>query len=439
MNLDRGFYRECFDHARRVPLVSREGRLVALRGTLLVVRGIRGRIGDLYEVESDGAHVAAELVAFENADRLLAPLGALNGVGPGARIRPLRAIATRPKAAAAMGRVIDALGRPLDGGPPLELRSGDHSVYTDVLTRQRIDTPLDIGVRSINAFATLGRGMRVGLFAGSGVGKSTLLGQMARAAKADAVVVGLIGERSREVRDFIEDALGEARARSIVVVATSDEPAGLRRRAAYLATEIAADLRREGRHVLLLMDSLTRFCTAQRELGLSAGEPPATRGYPPSVWAELPRLVERAGTSASRGTVTGIFTVLVEGDDMDEPVADAARAALDGHIVLSRELAEQGQYPPVDVLGSVSRVMDDVVAAPQREHARAARGLIAALREARDLISIGAYVSGSNAEVDRARALEPSLQMFMRQAKDDASDLDESFARLQALLAGGVS
>ncbi|NNL84152.1 MAG: FliI/YscN family ATPase [Myxococcales bacterium] len=448
MHADRAFFDACRDASRGLPFASAQGRLVALRGTLLAARGLSGRVGDLYEVRGSDQSLHAELVGFDDELRLLAPLGEVEGIAPGARIRRVSDGTARPQPGAALGRVIDALSRPLDGGPPLQLlrRSertngdavsrSDGILRADVLRRGRIDTPFDVGIRSINGFATLGRGMRVGLFAGSGVGKSTLLGQIARAGEADAIVVALIGERGREVREFVEESLGDALSRSVVVVATSDEPAGLRRRAAYLATEIAADLRQQGQHVLLLMDSLTRFCTAQRELGLSAGEPPATRGYPPSVWAELPRLVERAGTSFGRGTVTGIFTVLVEGDDLDEPVADAARAVLDGHVVLSRELAEQGHYPPVDVLASVSRVMDEVISADHAASARGARTLLAALRSARDLISIGAYAAGADPDVDRARLLEGSLRDFLHQGRDERSSIDESFARLAEILAG---
>jgi flagellum-specific ATP synthase len=287
---------------------------------------------------------------------------------------------------------------------------------------------------------TVGRGARIGLFAGSGVGKSTLLGQIARATGADAIVVGLVGERGREVREFVERDLGEGLERAAVVVETSDKPPLLRKRAALLATTIAEQLRDEGRHVLLLMDSLTRYCTALREIGLGAGEPPATRGFPPSVWAELPKLVERAGTSARGGSITGIYTVLVEGDDMSEPVADAARALLDGHVVLSRELAERGHFPAIDPLASVSRVMPDVIPAETMAAAEHARSLLASYRNAEDLIAIGAYVEGSNAEIDEARRLRPPLLDFLRQGRDESANLEESWQELrQALQTPGAS
>ncbi len=332
--------------------------------------------------------------------------------------------------------MLDGLGRPLDGGPPLEGAEPVplHRRAEPCLARERVLFPLDVGVRAINGLTTVGRGARLGIFAGSGVGKSTLLGMIARYTASDVAVIALIGERGREVREFIERELGDALSRSVVVVATSDTAPLLRVRAAHLATAIAEHFRDTGRHVLLLMDSVTRFCMALREIGLAAGEPPATRGYPPSVWSALPALLERAGTGASGGSVTGIYTVLVEGDDPNEPVADATRAILDGHIALTRELAERGHYPPIDVLASVSRVMDDVVPREHTALARQARELLATYRRVEDLISIGAYAEGSDPAVDRARALRGALEGFLRQGRDEPSDLEASRSGLARVL-----
>jgi len=300
------------------------------------------------------------------------------------------------------------------------------------MDRARVETPLDVGLRAINALYPVGRGARMGVFAGSGVGKSTLLGQIARYSQAEVIVVGLVGERRREVREFVERELGDALGRSVVVVATSDEPAVLRRRAGELAADLAAAHAAEGRDVLLLMDSLTRFCAAQREIGLAAGEPPTTRGYPPSVWSVLPQLIERAGTTAGRGSVTGIYTVLVEGDDMEEPVADATRSLLDGHLVLSRAIAESGVFPPIDPVASLSRVMSDVVTAEHEALARAVRAAFARLADAEDLVRIGAYVAGSDPRLDAAMRMEPDLRSLMAQGRGERADWKESLCALRA-------
>ncbi len=352
----------------------------------------------------------------------------LDGIGEGAAIRRLDAQHETPPPAACIGRVLDALGRPIDGGPPLPPEAGvplQRRASSPVL-RRRVTQPLDLGVRSINALLTVGRGTRIGLMAGSGVGKSTLLGQVARFTEAEVVVLALIGERGREVREFIERELGDALARSVVIVATSDDAAIARRRAAHLAAALAEAYRDQGRSVLLLMDSLTRFCMALREIGLATGEPPATRGYPPSIWAELPKLVERAGTGPGEGEVTGIYTVLVEGDDMNEPIADATRALLDGHVVLSRAIAERGRFPAIDPLASVSRVMPDVTDPAHLDAAAAARRHLAVWRDAEELISIGAYQDGADPAIDEARRRMPAIEAFLAQGRDERSDLEHS-------------
>ncbi len=419
-----------------------QGRVSAVAGDTLEVQGLALGLGAIVEVATDaGPPLTAEVVGFHGAACVAMPLGEIGSLAPGARVWQRPGSERAPDPDHCLGRVLDGLGRPLDGGPlPKRLAAGESVPSRScVLSRSRIREPLDVGVRSINALTTIGRGARVGLFAGAGIGKSTLLGQIARFTEAEAVVLALIGERGREVRDFIEGELGEARERLVAVVATSDEPALLRRRAALLAADLAATLRHRGRHVLLLMDSLTRFCTAQREIGLAAGEPPATRGYPPSVWSTLPRLLERAGTGTGRGSVTGIYTVLVEGNDLDEPVADAARSLLDGHVVLSRARAERGDFPPVDPLESVSRLMGQVADAEHLHLARRARELLASHAAAQDLIRFGAYVRGADPEMDEAVRLEPALRAFLRQAPQERCDLPGAREELRRALSGGAA
>jgi flagellum-specific ATP synthase len=434
------FLETCLGRVGGIDPVAPEGRVRSLVGTVIEVEGLASPVGSICAIEGERRPVDVEVVGFRGALSLVMPLSDASGVEPGARVWGLPQEASAPAADPCVGRILDGLGRPIDGGPPLPLhdRVPLQQRPSPALSRRRIDRPLDLGVRSINALLTVGRGARVGLFAGSGIGKSTLLGQISRFTEADVVVVALIGERGREVREFVERDLGRGLERSVVVVATSDQAPLLRRRAALLATAIAEQHRGAGRHVLLLMDSLTRFCTAQREIGLAAGEPPATRGYPPSVWSTLPQLLERAGTSADAGSITGIYTVLVEGDDLSEPVADAARALLDGHVVLSRRLAERGQYPPVDPLASVSRVMPDVASARALSLAVRAREVLSTHRNAEDLISIGAYVEGSDPAVDEARRLEGPLRAFLRQARDEPASLDASVDALERALAGAT-
>jgi flagellum-specific ATP synthase len=332
--------------------------------------------------------------------------------------------------------------RPVDGGPPLVLRSRVpvHAAPPAAMRRRRISRPLVLGIRSMDAILTCGEGQRLGIMAGPGVGKSVLLGMLARSASADVIVVGLIGERGREVREFVERDLGpRGLARSVVVVATGDEPPLVRVRAAMVATSVAEYFRAQGKRVLLLVDSLSRVVMAQREIGLAAGEPPTSRGYPPSVFAMLPRLLERAGNDDGPGSITALYTVLSEGEDMTDPVADAARAALDGHIVLSRKLANGGHYPAIDVLASVSRVMTDVVDAAHTKLARQAREVLAMYRESADLVEVGAYVAGSNPRLDRALRCLPEINAFLRQDPEERFPLDETLRQLRAALDSGQS
>lgn len=411
------------------------GRVSALIGSVLEAEGLRAPVGSLVLVGEGGGALHAEVVGFRGESSVLVPLVAPTGLRTGARVAPLADSSVRPDAAACLGRIFDGLARPLDGGARLpRARSQRVASAPSALQRRRIDTPLDLGVRALNALLTVGVGARVGLFAGSGVGKSTLLGQIAQGTRADAVVIALIGERAREVREFVERDLGEARARAAVVVATSDEAPALRRRAAWLAADVAAGLRDAGLRVLLLMDSLSRFAAAQREIGLAAGEPPATRGYPPSVWHALPRLLERAGTSEGAGSITGLYTVLVEADDPEDPIADACRSFLDGHVVLSRRLAERGQFPAVDVLASVSRVMPDVMAPDALALAQRARAVLARHAEVEDLVSLGAYRPGSDARTDEALALAPRLRAFLTQPRGERADLGASVNALREAL-----
>jgi flagellum-specific ATP synthase len=337
---------------------------------------------------------------------------------------------------ALLGRVVDAALRPMDGrpAPVLTERARLHNTPPPAMERRRVVRPLPVGIRSIDAFLTVGEGQRLAIMAGPGVGKSVLLGMLARSADADVVVVGLVGERGREVREFIERDLGDGLARAVVVVATSDESSLKRVRAAMVATTIAEHFRGQGKRVLLLVDSLSRVCQAQREIGLAAGEPPTTKGYPPSSFAILPRLTERAGNDAGPGSITAFYTVLVEGDDQTDPVADAAKATLDGHLVLSRKLAEASHFPAVDVLSSISRVMSDIVDPVHRDLARQGRDVLSAYHEAADLVEVGAYVAGSNPRVDRALRCIQALQAFLRQEPEDRTTLPDMLAGLRRAL-----
>jgi flagellum-specific ATP synthase len=394
-----------------------QGRLSGVVGLSLHADGVSAAIGDVVHVETPGLPVLAEVVAVREAGLACMPLGDIAGVRAGALVTPTGGPMVIPVGRSLLGRVLDGLGRPMDDVGPLD---DVKSVTVDgtsphPLRRARIDEQLSLGVRALDALVPCGRGQRLGVFAGSGVGKSSLLSMIARGTEAEVSVIALIGERGREVREFIENDLGpEGLARSVVVVATSDEPPLVRLRAAFVATRIAEWFRDEGAHVVLMMDSLTRFAMAQREVGLSVGEPPATRGYPPSVFALLPKLLERAGAAES-GSITGLYTVLVEGDDMNEPIADAARSILDGHVVLTRRLATSGHFPSIDVLESISRVTGAITTPQQREDATALRRIMAAHRDARELIEIGAYAPGSNALVDASLRLQERIDAFLRQ------------------------
>jgi len=415
------------------------GKVTAVVGLSVTVAGVPGRVGDLLLIGAGTDAVPAEVVAV-NGDRLnCLPLGPLTGVGAGAPVvstgGPLRV----PVGAALRGRVLDGLGRPIDGGPAL-FGCTEVSVENEppnAMDRPRVTKPLPLGVRALDTLVPCGRGQRLGIFAGSGVGKSSLLSMITRGTESEMTVLGLIGERGREVREFLEGDLGpEGLARSVVVVATSDQPPLVRLRAAFVATRIAEYFRDQGADALLLMDSVTRVAMAQREVGLSVGEPPATRGYPPSVFALLARLLERAGTSAT-GSITGLYTVLVEGDDHNEPIADAARSILDGHVVLDRRLASSGHFPSIDVLESISRVSGAVTTPEQRKDATLLRRLMAAHREVRELVEIGAYVPGTNPDADAARARWPRINEFLRQDMDDQTSAQDAWAALRRLLHEG--
>ncbi|MBS0203346.1 MAG: FliI/YscN family ATPase [Planctomycetes bacterium] len=417
------------DQIRRSLPVGLTGRVSKLIGLTVAVAGFPAPLGAVARLEAEhGTRVEAEVVGFSGDDTLMLPYGELHGIRRGTRVVLIQSVPGARVGDGLLGRVINGRGRFLDERPPAVLphRVPLQAEPISPMQRPRIHQPLGTGIRCIDGLLTCGRGQRLGIFAGSGVGKSTLLGQMARSTEADVNVVVLIGERGREVREFIERDLGpEGLSRSVVVVATGDDPAVLRLRAAYLGTAVAEYFRDTGRDVLLVMDSVTRFALAQREIGLAAGEPPATRGYPPSVFALLPRLLERSGRT-NRGSITGLYTVLVEGDDTNEPVADAVRGTLDGHVVLSRKLAEHGQFPAIDVLASVSRLMNEVTSVEHRQAAIALRQLLAAHRQAEDLISIGAYQNGANALVDAALRMQEPILRFLQQDRTESSTLPEA-------------
>jgi flagellum-specific ATP synthase len=417
------------------PLVT--GRVARMVGLTIEVEGVRAAVGDAVRILPEGGvPIDGEVVSVAGRTIACMPYGEPAGVRFGTPVQPLGRQPSIRVGMSLMGRVLDGLGRPMDGLPaPEGLQEVNCSAGSPhPLNRELIEMQVGLGIRSLDTLVPCGRGQRLGIFSGSGVGKSTLLSMVARGTSADVSVLALVGERGREVSEFVKRDLGEeGLSRSVVVVATSDEPALVRIRAAFTATRIAEWFRDQGMDVVLMMDSLTRFAMAQREVGLSAGEPPATKGYPPSVFSLLPRLLERAG-SAERGSITGIYTVLVEGDDMNEPIADAARSMLDGHVVLSRHLATSGHYPAVDVLESVSRLEPVIVDPERRRQAIELRKLLAAYRDARDLIEIGAYVHGSNRVVDRAIAMKDFIDAFLRQEIHETAPLEESWASLAALI-----
>ncbi|MEI7537628.1 MAG: flagellar protein export ATPase FliI [Comamonadaceae bacterium] len=451
------FLRSCQEQTRRSETVLHYGRVSRVAGLVMEAVGLKLAVGSSCHVPlPNGSRLEAEVVGFDQERLFLMPLGDVEGVQPGALVVPK--LVTRPapslKSAlqpsaeadlgrtlpvgnALLGRVLDATGRPLDQHGALQgcVMAALNAQTVNPLLREPISVVLDVGVRAINSLLTVGRGQRMGLFAGSGVGKSVLLGMMARYTAADVVVVGLIGERGREVKEFIEQILGESGlARSVVVAAPSDSPPLLRLQGAAYTHLIAEHFRDQGKNVLLIMDSLTRFAMAQREIALAIGEPPATKGYPPSVFAKLPTLVERAGNGqAGAGSITAFYTVLTEGDDQQDPIADAARAILDGHIVLSRTLAEAGHYPAIDIEQSISRAMHGITSEKQQQLARQLKQLMASYQRNRDLINVGAYRAGSDAQIDRAIAMRERIDVFLQQGVQERAELEQCMNKLLAL------
>ncbi len=453
--------RDCSQALKIADPLQVAGRITRVTGLVMEAAGLKLPIGAACRVLLD-SHIAveAEVVGFRDDRLFLMPQGETDGVQPGSRVMPLEVTQLIPPAGSLdhprrraadrgrhlpvgdglLGRVVDAAGRPLDAHGPLRATAAASLSARAInpLARAPIDTPLDVGVRAINALLTVGRGQRMGLFAGSGVGKSVLLGMMARYTQADVIVVGLIGERGREVKEFIEEILGEdGLARSVVVAAPADAPPLMRLQGATYATAIAEHFRDQGKHVLLIMDSLTRYAMAQREIALAIGEPPATKGYPPSVFAKLPVLVERTGNGRSgSGSITAFYTVLTEGDDQQDPIADAARAILDGHIVLNRALAEAGHYPAIDIEQSISRVMHAITDEKQQQEARRLKQLVSSYQRNRDLISVGAYQRGTDPMVDEAIRLQAQIAGFLQQGIREQSTREQSLAQLDRLLAG---
>ena len=418
-----------------------EGSLTRMIGLTLEAAGCQASVGDYCDViTGDGSRIESEVVGFSGDRLFLMPSGDAHGLGPNARVIPRQRAGSVRVGPELLGRIIDGGAQPLDGLGPLNCAETVRLTGRPInpLARQPISEPLDVGIRAINALATVGRGQRVGLFAGSGVGKSVLLGMMARYTSAQVIVVGLIGERGREVKEFVERILGpQDRARAVVVAAPADAPPLMRLHGAWLATAIAEYFRDQGASVLLLMDSLTRFAQAQREISLAIGEAPATKGYPPSVFARLPQLVERAGNGAEgAGSITAFYTVLTEGDDHNDPIADAARAILDGHVVLSRRIAESGHFPAIDIEASVSRAMNEIVSEEHFQHARRFRQTLSTYQQHRDLIAIGAYQKGNDPRVDQSIELWPRMQRFLQQDMRERVGLEASLAALNEVLTG---
>jgi len=430
----------------RVETLSTYGRVVAIRGLLVEVAGpvAAMRLGGRLDIEGAGGQgtIPCEIIGFQGDRALAMPFGSLEGVRRGcpAFVRDEAAGAIRPSGDW-LGRVIDALGRPVDGLGPLTQGGQIYPLRADpppAHARRRVGPPLDLGIRCINTFLTMCTGQRMGIFAGSGVGKSVLLSMLARYTAADVAVIGLVGERGREVQEFLQDDLGAAGlSRSVVVVATSDEPALMRRNAAYVTLAVAEYFRDQGAQVLCMIDSITRFAMAQRDIGLAAGEPPTAKGYTPTVFSELPRLLERAGPGTGEGAISGLFTVLVEGDDHNEPVADAVRGILDGHIVMERGIAERGRYPAINVLRSVSRTMPKACDPAHLPTVKRARRVLSTYADMEELIRLGAYRAGASAEVDEAIALMPDIEAFLGQGKEEATSIGEGYSRLAEIV--GVS
>ena len=429
------------DHLRQIDPVRINGKVTQVVGLMVESEGPDASIGDVcYIYPSKSTQpLQAEVVGFRDNKVLLMPLGELHAIGPGCDVVGTGKPLTVQVGSELLGKVLDGLGQPLDGSV-LPSRMGHYSTYSkplNPLTKPRVAEPISIGVRAIDGLLTIGKGQRVGIFAGSGVGKSTLMGMIARGTSADVNVIALIGERGREVLDFIERDLGpEGLERSVVIVATSDQPALIRMKGALIATTIAEYFRDRGLNVMLMMDSVTRYAMALREVGLAVGEPPAMRGYTPSVFAALPKLMERAGTS-SAGSITAFYTVLVDGDDMNEPIADAVRGILDGHIVLNRGIANKGHFPAIDILASISRVMKDIVPEEQNDAASNLRRLLALYKDSEDLINIGAYQQGSSPEIDEAIDANQSILGFTRQKVDEKVHLEEVQQRLIAEFSKG--
>ncbi len=418
------------------PTIKRAGRVTHVVGLMIEALGPSACVGELcYVINDSGKRVAAEVVGFRDKKVLLMPLGEMRGVNPGSVVHGTGHSFMVPVGESLLGRVINGLGRPIDGKGPLfpEGEYPGNNLPMNPLDRGRIREPMQTGIKAIDSMMTCGRGQRVGIFSGSGVGKSVLLGMIARNASADVNVIALIGERGREVKEFLDKDLGEeGLKKSVVVVATGDQPALIRIKGANAATAIAEYFRDQGKDVILMMDSVTRFAMAQREVGLSAGEPPTTKGYTPSVFNLLPKLLERSGKNPY-GSITALYNVLVESDDLNEPISDAVRSILDGHIVLSRELAEQGHYPAVDVLDSLSRVMIDIVPRNHFDAAARLKDIVATYRRAQDLINIGAYVKGTNPKIDHAIDCIDDINAFLKQDIGEFVDYDDSVAMLQKL------
>lgn len=435
--IDLQKYGHLLDHMDSMRI---NGRVAKVIGVVVESQGPQARIGEVCEIYTRPSDppVSAEVVGFRDNRVLLMPLGELQEIGQGNEVIATGSPLTVGVGDCLLGRVLNGLGEPIDDKGPI---FPDAVLPIDrqppnPMKRARITEPLAFGVRALDGVLTCGKGQRIGIFAGSGVGKSTLLGMIARNTEADINVIALIGERGREVRDFLEKDLGEeGLRRSVMVVATSDQPAICRLKGAVVATTIAEYFRDKGQNVLLMMDSVTRFAWAQREIGLAVGEPPTTRGYTPSVFSILPRLLERSGTS-DKGTITGIYTVLVDGDDMNEPIADAVRSILDGHVVLSRDLVARNHYPAIDILTSVSRLMSEIAPPEQKKAAGDLRDVLATYKSAEDLINIGAYAQGSNPRIDHARELIDSVNTYLCQKVDEAAPFDESVTRLIELMGG---
>lgn len=415
------------------------GKVSRVVGIVIEGMGPGSSVGSLCNIYPHGCRnpITAEVVGFQKSRVFLMPIGPISGIAPGSRIVALKTRPTVPVSTMMLGRVLDGMGNPIDDKGPIDPES-EYPLYVDPinpLKRPIITEPLDVGIKAINGLLTCGKGQRMGIFAGSGVGKSILLGMIAKNTKADVTVIGLVGERGREVREFIERDLGPAGlSKAVVVAATSDQPPLIRMRGAYVATAIAEFFRDQGKDVLLLMDSVTRLAMAQREVGLATGEPPTTKGYTPSVFAFLPRLLERAGNVSRRGSITGMYTILVEGDDMNDPIADTVRSIIDGHIVLSRDLANRNHYPAIDVLQSISRVMVEIAGAEHIGYARRMLEVLDTYRKSEDLIKIGAYVKGTNKKTDYAVTMIEKINTFLQQNKSDKVTFEQCVAGMKALV-----